>query len=244
MSEFTYVGSELEIFAHARRWKRYYRSRIEPYMGGDVLEVGAGLGATTETLCGGGERNWVCLEPDGALLSQVERKIAAGALPACCRARRGTVADLAAGEQFDTVLYIDVLEHIEDDAAEVRGVASHVRPGGCLVALGPAHNWLYTPFDKAIGHYRRYNRRMLLALTPPGLRVERAFYLDSAGMALSLANRLLLRQSMPTVKQIQVWDRFVIPVSRVFDRVLFHRLGKTAVCVWRREPAPVPPPSS
>ncbi|MEZ5365893.1 MAG: hypothetical protein R2748_27060 [Bryobacterales bacterium] len=127
-----------------------------------------------------------------------------------------------------------MLEHIEDDRAEVRRAAERVEPGGRLIVLGPAHQFLFSEFDQAIGHFRRYTTGMLEALTPPGLEVEKSFYLDSAGILASLGNRLLLRSSMPTPAQIRVWDRYLTPVSRVLDPLLLRRLGKTAITIWRR----------
>ncbi len=157
--DFEYIGSELEIFRHAKNWKAYYGAKIRPFFGRDVLEVGAGLGATTETLCGGGENRWVCLEPDKEMAGEIEAKIRAGALPANCEAAALTLEELDEAEKFDSILYIDVLEHIEDDRAEVLAAARHLRAGGHLIVLAPAHQFLYTPFDKAIGHFRRYNKR-------------------------------------------------------------------------------------
>jgi hypothetical protein len=75
---------------------------------------------------------------------------------------------------------------------------------------------------------------MLRAITPPELDVERILYLDSVGMLASAANRLLLRQSMPTAGQLQFWDRRLIPLSRVCDPLLRHALGKSIVGVWRK----------
>jgi len=127
---------------------------------------------------------------------------------------------------------VDVLEHIEDDRGELSRAAAHLRPGGRLVVLSPAHQSLFSPFDAAIGHFRRYDRPMLGALTPTGLRVERMRYLDCAGLLLSAANRLLLRRSMPTEGQLRFWDRWVVPISRVCDRLLWYGAGKTVLAVW------------
>ena len=66
MSQMTYPGGELELFEKALRWKRYWRECITPYIHGDVLEVGAGIGANTKTLADLEYRRWMCLEPDGA----------------------------------------------------------------------------------------------------------------------------------------------------------------------------------
>lgn len=231
----TYIGNELELFAHAQNWKRYFGRIIAP-LGPRVLEVGAGLGATTAALCDGSQDEWLCLEPDRTLLAEVEARIQRGALPACCRPRAGTVRDLAPDERFDSILYIDVLEHIEDDRAEVARAAHHLTPGGRLVVLSPAYPFLYSPFDQAIGHYRRYTRASLSALTPPGCRLTLLRYLDSVGLFTSLANRLFLRQRLPTQAQILFWDRRLVPFSRLLDPLIGYGFGRSVVAVWQREP--------
>jgi hypothetical protein len=147
----------------------------------------------------------------------------------------GTIKDLDERKEFDTIIYIDVLEHIENDRKELGDATALLRANGRIIVLSPAHQWLFSPFDAAIGHFRRYNRATLRNITPSSLRLERLFYLDSAGMLLSLANFLLLSQSMPTKRQLQFWDRCIIPVSRVLDACTFNRIGKSIVGVWRLE---------
>lgn len=234
MTNLDYIGEELTIFAHAVNWKRYFSREMSPFVGDAVLEVGAGLGVNTAILGADRATRWLCLEPDSALKAELDSRLRQNQLPKACEALQGIVQDLPATETFDSILYIDVLEHIEHDRAELQAAAAHLKPGGALIVLSPAHQWLYTPFDKAIGHYRRYTTEDLVALTPSTCRAERICYLDSAGMLLSLANRLLLRQSMPTVAQIKTWDRFVIPASRVLDRLFGYRLGKSVLGVWKK----------
>jgi SAM-dependent methyltransferase len=232
-----YVGEELELFARAENWKRYVGSLLRPSLAGDVLEVGAGLGATTRHLCDGSQRAWLCLEPDGAMAARLAELVARGELPACCRARAGTVRDLPPDSRFDAILYVDVLEHIEDDAAELVRARRALRPGGSLIVLAPAHGWLYSPFDRGIGHYRRYTRRSLAKLAPPGLRLLLLRYLDSVGLLASAANRFLLRKTLPTARDIARWDRLMVPLSRRLDPWLGFRVGKSVVGIWRADPA-------
>jgi SAM-dependent methyltransferase len=231
---YAYVGTELDVFARAERWKAYYGSFLRPFLSGDVLEVGAGLGATTRALCDGTPRSWLCLEPDPSLAASIAEAIRRGTLPACCRVLPGDLSALSGEARFDTILYIDVLEHIEKDADELARASRHLRPGGRLAVVAPAHPWLYTPFDEAIGHYRRYTRKSLAGCAPPQLLRERLLAIDSAGLLLSLGNRLLLRSAHPTHAQIRFWDRAVVPVSRLLDPLLLHRVGKTLVGIWRR----------
>ena len=234
MADFKYAGSELDLFAAVHNWKTYWSNRIRPYVTGDVLEVGAGIGSNTPYLDSGDNGRWVCLEPDAELASQLTTNLERPGKKRTYETITGTLQDLDSNLRFDTILYIDVLEHIEDDRAELANAASRLEVGGRIIVLSPAHQMLFTPFDAAIGHFRRYNRQMLRRISPSDLPLDRLFYLDSAGLALSGANLLLLRQSMPTTSQLRVWDKFVIPISRVLDRFLFNSVGKSIVGVWQR----------
>lgn len=235
MNEFNYVGTELDLFAAVVNWKSYWSDQIRPFVSGDVLEVGAGLGSNTRFLDRGDSTRWVCVEPDTQLVSELAANLGKSKSGRVPETVCGTLQDLDPSWKFDTIVYIDVLEHIEDDRKELEQAAARLKAGGRIIVLSPAHQRLFSPFDAAIGHFRRYNRTMLRRISPPSLRLERLFYLDSAGLALSSANLLLLRQSMPTKSQLHVWDTFVIPVSRVLDKLTFNSLGKTIVGVWRRE---------
>ncbi len=229
---FEYSGTELELFAHARNWKAYWSRMLAPYVRGDVLEVGAGLGTNTELLFTATDGRWTCLEPDPRMSDAA--RAAHAQLGARCEHLTGTLADVPAERTFDTLLYLDVLEHIEDDRGEATCAARRLRPGGRLVVLAPAHPSLFSPFDRAIGHFRRYDKASLRALAPEGLALERLFYLDSVGLAASLANRVMLKQSLPTLAQVRTWDRVLVPCSRVLDPLLLRSAGKTVVGVWRR----------
>ncbi|MDA0578355.1 MAG: class I SAM-dependent methyltransferase [Verrucomicrobia bacterium] len=233
MSTRNYVGGELSLFAQARNWKRYFGRHLRQALVGDVLEVGAGLGETTRALCDGRQSAWTCLEPDPALGAQLSRTVAGLGLRTPVRVVTGTLADLPPEQRFDAVIYIDVLEHIADDRAELMRAEAHLKPGGRLVVLAPAHMALFSEFDRAIGHHRRYNRAMLSAVAPPGVVKERLFYLDAVGMLCSLANRVLLRQAQPSLGAILFWDRVLVPVSRVVDVLLGYALGRSVIGIWR-----------
>jgi SAM-dependent methyltransferase len=231
---YSYEGDELALFQRAVNWKAYFKRQIAPYLTGDVAEVGAGLGATTLHLVDGRQQRWLCIEPDSSLAQTLRARVPSTVHGVAIDLAIGTLASLPDEPLFDTVIYIDVLEHIDDDRGEVASAARRLRKGGRLVVLAPAHQWLFSPFDQRIGHRRRYTTGSLKALNAPGLMLERAWYLDAVGLSASAANRLFLSQSMPTAGQIATWDRLMIPLSRIVDPLLGHRLGKTAVAVWRR----------
>jgi hypothetical protein len=170
------------------------------------------------------------------MAERLRETIARGELPACCRAWAGTVRDLPSDARFDAILYVDVLEHVRDDVAELAAAAGMLRAEGALIVLAPAHGWLYSPFDRAIGHHRRYTRRSLAAAGPPGVRRVVLRYLDSVGLLASAGNRFVLRKSIPTAGDIARWDQLMVPVSRWLDPWLGFRIGKSVLGIWRAEP--------
>lgn len=235
MTSYSYIGSELELFSEARNWKSYYQQSIKKYLGAEVLEVGAGIGSTTEFLCRGNHQRWLCLEPDPQLAKTLNSYIANGSLPNCCELKVGTLLGLSPNERFNNIIYIDVLEHIKDDKFEIKNVYSHLKEGGFLVVLAPAHKWLFTPFDEAVGHYRRYNKRMLKAIVPSEkFKCISLRYLDSVGLIASLGNRLLLKSKMPNKQQILLWDKVMVPISKIVDPLIQYSIGKSILGIWQK----------
>lgn len=229
---------ELGLFAGAVNWKAYWQRMLAPWIRGDVLEVGAGIGTNTVELARAHACRWLAIEPDPARCAAAQARVAAAGLGARVEVACGAITDVSEGATFDTVIYCDVLEHIADDRAEIVRATARLRPDGCLVVLAPAHQWLFSPFDRAIGHVRRYTRRGLLAAAPPDLVPVAAFYLDAVGLLAALGNRLWLRRAMPSPGHIRSWDRGMIPLSRVLDRLLAFSVGKSVVAVWRRPDVP------
>lgn len=231
---FTYTGTELSVFYEAGNWKEYWASKIEQFMGSCILEVGAGLGANTRILCNATYDQWIAIEPDYAMVAQLQERKKNGEFPPHCKFRHGTVQDIAANELFDTVIYLDVLEHIQNDAEELLCSSKHVKVGGHLIVLAPAYQFLFSEFDRAVGHFRRYDREMLSTLTPPGFGTSVSYYLDSIGLLASLTNLVLLRSSQPTLKQILFWDTYMVRLSRILDPLVNYSFGRSILCVWER----------
>jgi len=227
-----YIGQELELFQLAENWKEYVASRLRPHLAGDVLEVGAGLGTNVPYYYRDDLTRYVSLEPDPRLSAEYLRRQRVGQIPQRCELITGTLLSLAPEQTFDSITYIDVLEHIEDDHAEFARAFQRLRPGGKLMVLCPAHNFLFSPFDKAIGHFRRYDKGMYRKLSDRRpLKLE---YLDCVGMAASVANKLLLKQSYPNERQIKLWDRLFVRISRVADPLTLRAVGKSILGVWAK----------
>ena len=234
MQGMPYAGKELELFQHATVWKKYYGKFIQPFLHGKILEVGAGIGSTTIHLCNGRQEEWVCLEPDRENWKELDRRIQNKELPSCCVPMQGTLEDLPKGKKFNAILYIDVIEHIANEKAELQKAGELLEPGGHLIILVPAHQRLYSPFDKAIGHHRRYNKKMLKAAVPAGLSLKAARYFDSVGMIASMMNKYFLKQDYPSLRQINFWDGVLVRISKITDPLTAYNLGKSLIGIWKR----------
>lgn len=231
--EYKYPGEELALFQHAKRWKKYFSRQIKQYIKGKVLEAGAGIGNNTKLLNDGSYETWLLLEPDTEMAIGLQKSIGNNEYPVNCRLQKGTIYDVT--EKFDTIIYIDVLEHIEADKEELKKAASLLNEGGRIIVVSPAFNHLYITFDKAIGHFRRYTQKTLSQISPSGAAIIKCRYLDSMGYFGLLSNKILMRHTMPSKKKIIIWDRLLVPVSCVTDKLFFHSFGKCIISIWEKK---------
>jgi SAM-dependent methyltransferase len=230
-----YIGDELDLFKYAVNWKNYFSDKLVDSIQGDVLEVGAGNGINSRFLTKkpGHITSYTCLEPDEKLVLEIEGNIAG--IPVQKKTIiNGTIRSVSA-EKFDTIIYIDVLEHIEESQKEVLMAKQLLKPNGRLIILVPAYNFLYNNFDKKIGHYRRYNKKMLLGDINGELSTVSLFYLDAVGFFAALMNKLILKKELPSYANIKLWDNFMIPASKLIDVVSFKSFGKSLIGVFQND---------
>jgi SAM-dependent methyltransferase len=219
----------LEDLTAARRYRRYLFSQLVPYLGQNVLEVGAGLGDFSAQLVD--RERLVVADPDPVCLRALEERF--GGRPGV-EVIPGDPAELKVEPRVDSVVAINVLERLPDDAAALRGMAEAVVPGGNLLVLVPGYPQLAGPFDHALGHLRRY--------TPDGLRatVEAAGLVPEVvrpvnflgGLAWWAAVRVG-RQGRPTPALVRLYDRLVIPAERLLERRMRPGFGQSVLCVAR-----------
>tara|TARA_B100001248_G_C27307324_1_gene420131 strand:- start:188 stop:967 length:780 start_codon:yes stop_codon:yes gene_type:complete len=231
-NKYLYPGKELEIFAEATNWKSYFAHKLIPYISGRVLEVGAGIGQTTPYLANAKVSKWKSLEPDYNLFTKLVKRNPSKK-NSLVSYQCGTLKDI--DDEYDSIVYIDVLEHIEDDLNEINQCSRYLCSGGNIIVLSPAHKNLFSPFDTSVGHYRRYDKKMLQNLAGESLELKKVFYLDCFGLFLNIANRLLLKKSMPSSRQIQFWDGLVVPISKIFDPVFNFKLGKSVIGIFEKK---------
>src|SRR6266849_1998033 len=168
MTEIEYNTSDLEVLADLENYYLWIFDEIRPFLGSRLADVGAGVGTFTkflinEHLASNPSSRLEAFEPAGNLykhLCEMLHNSYAGFTEAGRLAAR-EVGFQTAPEQFDSVVMINVLEHIQDDQEFVRLVHRSLAPGGTFIVFVPALQQLYSPLDRAVGHYRRYEKARL-----------------------------------------------------------------------------------
>lgn len=228
----------LERFAQASRFNRWMFETIQPYCKGHVLEVGSGIGNLSHFFL---EKNFRLTASDlrDEYINILHNKF--GRHPQLAAIRSIDLAidnfetrfqDLL--EQFDTVIALNVVEHIEKDELAISNCKKLLKPGGHLVVLVPAFQVLYNLFDEELGHYVRYNAGSLGELMKSQqLEVIHTRYFNSVGIIGWMINGKLFRRRLIPRRQLQIFDQLV-PVIKFIDAITFRKIGLSVLAIGRK----------
>jgi SAM-dependent methyltransferase len=226
---------------NAHNYYAWIAERFQPWLGKRVLDIGGGHGPHLDHVVAPG-RFVMSVDLSPECVAGMRRRFEGRAF----EARVGDISDRAfaaelAACEFDTVLCVNVLEHVLDDGGALRGMASILRArAGRLFLLVPAHPALYGTPDRLAGHHRRYSRGPLLrAVTAAGFRVTRSSYFNGLGAIPYLLNARVLRPRTlggSVDAQIVVFDRYVVPVLRRLERLIPMPFGQSLIVCAEARP--------
>ena len=203
-----------------------------------ILEVGAGRGGVLRALRQRfPEASLTGIEPDEANFGELSRAAAELERTEVVQGNLAShLTELESGGGYDLVVYVNVLEHIDDDVAQLRLARRVLRPGGHLALFIPAMPGLYGPIDYKSGHFRRYRDDELAeAITAADLELADLRYLDPLGVLPYWVNYRLLNKSTLSGGGVWAFDNVVVPVVRSAQRVVPQPpFGKNLVCLARR----------
>ena len=212
---------------HTENYDKFQYSLFRNYLGGRILEVGAGGGRITDLIIrDGGFEELVISEPSPHFMARLEERFVGVPQTRLIQGELEEVAKLCPGG-FDVIFSVHVMEHVEDDKAFIRQQIELLRPGGKLIVLVPAIQFLYSQLDKNIGHFRRYNKSLMRSLIQgTGAKVERLFYSNFIGVFGSLYFSKLRKieyQSSASQREkfrrlYQVFSRYFIPAIQAVER--------------------------
>ena len=132
-------------------------------------------------------------------------------------------------------MYLNVLEHIKEDSKELNEAFEKLRTNGHLIILVPAHNKLYSKFDEAIGHFRRYDLDFFKKLKIENSKLVKLHYLDSTGYFLYYLNKIFFKEEVyPSKLKIFIWDKLFTPITYFLDKILFYKFGKNILYIIKK----------
>lgn len=218
----------------ADNYTRWVLDGFRPYFGRRFLEVGLGHGGYRRFLPP--EIDYLGLDIDPDCVARAEAR---------SPSERFLVADvtdpqlprLMTGEAPDTALCVNVLEHIEDDAAAVGNLIRVLAPGGHLLIFVPAFPALYSELDRMAGHVRRYTRADIPRIVVDGAELLRYRYFNAVGGVGWLVNKAVRHSSLNASSvnsQIRLFDRFIVPLARTVDLVASRVFGQSMTLVLRK----------
>jgi SAM-dependent methyltransferase len=224
-------AATLERMAAAPRYNRWMFDRLRPWVGRRVLEIGAGIGNMSAFLADQPRVERVVLtDTEPYYLGRLRERFAGQSHVSVAELRLPAVSPGLVAERLDTVICLNVLEHIEDDRASLRAMHDLLQPGGRLALLVPSLRALYGTLDEALGHFRRYVPDELSEkLQAAGFRLRRLEYFNLAGVpGWWFAGRVLRRRLIPA--GALRWYEALVPLFRL-ERLLPWRIGQSLIAI-------------
>jgi SAM-dependent methyltransferase len=235
-----YPGKELEAMSGASNYHRWILEIFKPYLGKQLVEVGAGIGSFSDLIL----KHHLCeslslVEPSDAMYSQLA--IHAQELSANVQiyTYHGTFIEAAplikARHSPDSILYVNVLEHIADDEGELKAVYQTLSEGGRVFIFVPALTWLFGNFDSQVGHFRRYSKAELEGkLRNAGFKILQSSYFDFPGIGPWWVKYCLMKSDTLESGAVTFYDRFIVPTVRRIESVVTIPLGKNVIAIAER----------
>lgn len=221
-------GENLEVMANAHNYNRYLQDLVRRYSHGahSVVDFGAGIGTFSACLELPPE-NIHCVETEPSSRQEILKK------------GFNVYADVTElpAESMPYIFSLNVLEHIENDAAALQDLYRTLEPGGWLFIYVPAFQILYTSMDAHVGHHRRYRITSLMdCVTQAGFVIEESAYTDALGFFATLAFKIFDKPEPAPLnaRLVEIYDRFVFPLSRLLSTPLAKILGKNVFVVARK----------
>lgn len=225
-----YFGKDLEAMSFAHNYHEWLLDEISPFLTGNVAEVGAGMGNFSDFILSTGVNYLTAFEPSENMYPLLEKRFADNK-------KVETVSAFFEDQSrqyknsFDSVLYINVLEHIEDDKNALVHTYETIKPGGHVLIFVPALAFLYSDLDKELGHFRRYSKQSLVdVVEAAGFTVNMVKYFDIAGIIPWYIAFVLLKHTT-TEGNVSAYDKLVVPIMRRVEQVITPFIGKNLLLV-------------
>ena len=230
----TYEGADLEALATLKRYQSWIVDTFQPYLSGRAIEFGAGIGNISTRI-----RDHVStldlVEPSANLATPLQQRFLDDDGVAIYRESLEIRLPKVADKTYDSVVLVNVLEHIEDNNSALKGFCRILKPGGHLLLFVPALKFLYSDLDAAVGHFRRYQRPELNGqVTEAGLNIVQSRYFDTLGVAPWWLLNTVMGATGFNPLLVGIYDAVFAPISRGLESLAPPPFGKNILLVAQR----------
>ena len=228
-----YAGKDLEAMSFAVNYHRWILSIFDPYLGTRIVEVGAGTGSFSELLLERRLESLSLVEPSTAMYEQLCERLSSSQNVSTYNDIFGRVASqIRSSAKPDSIIYVNVLEHVEDDVNELRIIGDTLDSGGRLFIFVPALRWLHGSMDRQLDHFRRYMRSELeKKCVAAGFKVITSRYFDLFGVLPWWVKYKVLQSKKMEPGAVRFYDQRVVPIARTLESSLIPPLGKNVLLV-------------
>lgn len=224
-----YPETATERFDGANLHIKYCLHFVKKFIYGDILEVGAGCGSFTKNYLNKNLKKIILTDLDIKNISDLKKRFK--------KEKNVKISKLPVkkiNKKFDVILYFHVLEHIKNDNAELISAKSRLKKNGYLIIIVPSGKKIFGNLDKAVGHFRRYERSFFKKKLLKLKRVK-LYSLDIFGYWLYFLNKIFFKKEIfPSKFKIFLWDKIFTPMTIVLDRILNYKYGKCILVIYQK----------
>ncbi|OGP76542.1 MAG: hypothetical protein A2V86_05085 [Deltaproteobacteria bacterium RBG_16_49_23] len=223
----------LLLLEEAASYHQWIFEQMKPFLRGNILEVGCGIGNLTEWLLQRGKVLATDVNEDYLDIIREKYQSHPNLIGAQIWDIRKNPAETF-HHIFDTIVCSNVLEHIEDDDMVLRHYYELLPPGGRLILLVPALKLIYNHLDRGLGHFRRYGREELMQkLTRRGFKIFELKYFNFFGILGWFVNGTLLRRQLLPAGQVRIFNRMV-PLFMKIEKIIPKWVGQSLIAVGEK----------
>lgn len=227
-----YLSSELGPMALAHNYYRWIMREFRPHLGNVVCELGAGIGTFSLLLLEEDIHQLILVEPAHNLFAYLRERFTTEGRVQVVDGGVERHADRLHEGQVDTIVSVNVLEHIDDDRRTLATIAKVLPSGGKLLLFVPALPRLFGSLDETFGHFRRYRKAELAEkATDAGFQVLDLKFMNALGAVSWFVAGHILKSRTISPLMVQCYDRWVIPIVKTIESRVTPPLGQSLILI-------------
>ena len=234
--EFDFEGEEnLRAIAEADKFNEWMYLQVVPHCEGKILEIGSGIGNISYffdrdskdiDLSDIREQYRSYLKKTFEKRAVLDMDIVADGFVEMHGDKLGT---------YDAVFALNVVEHIKDDKLAIENMIKLLKPGGKIIILVPAYQWLYNGFDVALEHFKRYTKSRLLGIFPTrGVKLIRSWYFNFAGIFGWFLVGSVMKKKLIPESNMKLYN-VLTPIFKIADKVVLNKMGLSVIAVYQKD---------